>query len=65
MDNEAILCTQNIPSPFCVKLVTDDRACRVSLWKDRETWGNMGLVRYRKIPHWGNICGEDKAFSSG
>ena len=65
MDSEAILCIKNIPSLFCVKLITGGRACRVDLWKDRETWGNMELVRYRKIPQCGNICGENQAFPPG
>ena len=52
-DCEATLCTENIPSFFCIKRFTGGRTCRVSLWKDRETWGNMRLVRYRKIPHCG------------
>ena len=33
----------------------------VSLWSGRETWGNMGLVRSRKIPHSGECSSENQA----
>jgi len=39
-------------------------ASRVSLWRDSETWGNMRLVRNRKIPHCGNFESENQASNS-
>ncbi len=57
LDSFAIQSSKNIliTVEACVKRLSGGRACRVSLWRDRETWENMRLVRYRKILHCGYL----------
>ena len=67
LDSFAIQSSKNIliTVEACVKRLSGGRACRVSLWRDRETWENMRLVRYRKILHCGIFAAKTKSFPLG
>ena len=60
----AILCTKNT-FLFHVKFSTGNRACRISLWRDRETWGICGWFDTVKFSTVGIFAAKTRSFPPG